>query len=132
MKKSCLILLVMLFSALSASAQVTAIMQASVKIVSGVQAEQVSSLQLSENLSSAHDGEVIITSSPLSEVFIFVDENSVLTNSIGETVEIKTDSLVNADIESGKSSISISGSLPEKKKIIGQYSGTVVTTIVYL
>ena len=39
-----------MLSTLDAHAQVTAIMQASVKIVSGVQAEQISSLQLSENL----------------------------------------------------------------------------------
>ncbi|HBZ39007.1 MAG TPA: hypothetical protein DEO59_11230 [Balneola sp.] len=132
MKKSRLILLVLMLSTLDAHAQVTAIMQASVKIVSGVQAEQVSSLQLSENLSSNHDGEVIITSTPLSEVFIFVDEHSSVSNTFGETVEIKTDSLVNADIESGISSISISGTLPQKNKINGQYSGTVVATIVYL
>lgn len=113
-------------------AQETTVMTVSVKVISGVNAEKISDLYLTDRPSSIHDGEIIITTAPRSDVFISVDENSKLTNSQGETFQIKTDSLITSDTRSGTSLVSISGSLPENKKLAGRYTGTVTTTIVYL
>ena len=132
MKKTFLALIFSLFLSITAHAQASAVMRVSVEIVSGVKAEKVSNLYLSNNPLSAHDGEVIISTTPLSDTVIFVQENSLLTNAIGETIEVKTDSLVSKNTTSGKHSISISSTLPKSDQINGQYSGSVVTTIIYL
>lgn len=107
-------------------------MTVSVQVINGVKAEKVSDLFLTEGTLPSHDGEIIFTTSPLSDVLISVEENSMLTNSHGETFQIETDSLITSDTRSGTSLVSISGSLPENKKLAGRYTGTVTTTIVYL
>lgn len=132
MKKVFFLLPLMLFLSLGLRAQETTIMTVSVKVISGVNAEKISDLYLTDRASSIHDGEIIITTTPRSDVFISVDENSMLTNSQGETFQIETDSLITSDTRSGTSLVSISGSLPENKKLAGRYTGTVTTTIVYL
>lgn len=132
MKKTYFLLPLMLFLSVVLRAQETAIMTVSVNVISGVKAEKISDLYLTNDTSSIHDGEIIITTAPLSDVFISVEEESMLTNSHGETFQIKTDSLISSDTYSGTSLVSISGSLPENKELAGQYTGTVTTTIVYL
>ena len=113
-------------------AQATAVMKVSVQVISGVKAEKITNLYLSDDISADHNGEIIISTTPLSDVFIFVDENSVLTNTSRETFQIKTDSLITSDTNTGTSAVSISGSLPANKKLSGQYTGSITTTIVYL
>lgn len=132
MKKTSLLLSLLLFLSVNLRAQETAIMTVSVKVISGVKAEKISDLYLTNDSSGIEDSEVIVSSAPHSDVLISVDENSMLTNSQGETFQIETDSLITSDTRSGTSLVSISGSLPENKKLAGRYTGTVTTTIVYL
>lgn len=107
-------------------------MTVSVKVISGVKAEKISDLYLTNDSSGIEDSEVIVSSAPHSDVLISVEENSTLTNSLGETFQIETDSLITSDASSGTSLVSISGSLPENKELSGRYTGMVTTTIIYL
>lgn len=132
MKKTFFLLPLLLLLSVALRAQETATMIVSVEVISGVKAEKVSDLFLTDDTSSIHDGEIIFTTAPLSDVLISVEENSMVKNSHGETFQIETDSLITSDIRSGTSQVSISGSLPENKKLVGRYTGTVTTTIVYL
>ncbi len=132
MKKTSLLLSLLLFLSVSLRAQETAIMTVSVKVISGVKAEKISDLYLTNDSSGIEDSEVIVSSAPHSDVLISVEENSTLTNSLGETFQIETDSLITSDTSSGTSLVSISGSLPENKELSGRYTGMVTTTIIYL
>jgi hypothetical protein len=132
MKKSFLILSLALFLSAAAHAQAAAVMKVSVQIISGVKTEKTSDLYISNNSLSNHDGEVLISTAPLSDMYIFVDESSILKNKDGQILEVKTDSLITTDLKSGKHSISLSSSLPANQSYKGQYSGSVTTTIIYL
>ncbi|MBO6573213.1 MAG: hypothetical protein JJ958_12310 [Balneola sp.] len=132
MKKTSLLLSLLLFLSVNLRAQETAIMTVSVKVISGVKAEKISDLYLTNDSSGIEDSEVIVSSAPHSDVLISVEENSTLTNSLGETFQIETDSLITSDASSGTSLVSISGSLPENKELSGRYTGMVTTTIIYL
>jgi|11_taG_2_1085331.scaffolds.fasta_scaffold00005_226 hypothetical protein len=132
MKKISLLLSLLLFLSVNLRAQETAIMTVSVKVISGVKAEKISDLYLTNDSSGIEDSEVIVSSAPHSDVLISVEENSTLTNSLGETFQIETDSLITSDTSSGTSLVSISGSLPENKELSGRYTGMVTTTIIYL
>ena len=132
MKKTFFLLPLLILFSVGLCAQVTSTMTVSAQVISGVKTEKISNLYLSNHSSSAHNGEIIISSSPLSDVFIFVEENSVLTDSSGDTFQIETDSLISSDTHTGISAVSISGTLPSNKNLTGQYSGTITTTIVYL
>ncbi|MBR9919033.1 hypothetical protein GYB29_15495 [bacterium] len=132
MKKTSLLLSLLLFLSVNLRAQETAIMTVSVKVISGVKAEKISDLYLTNDSSGIEDSEVIVSSAPHSDVLISVEENSTLTNSLGETFQIETDSLITSDTSSGTSLVSISGSLPENKELSGRYTGMVTTTIIYL
>ncbi len=132
MKTTILILSFSLFLHFDLLAQASAVMQVSVEIISGVKAQKTSNLYLTVDDNSDHDGEVIISATPLSDVFIFVDDQSVLTNSIGETIQIQTDSLITSNEQTGTRAVSVSGSLPKKQINGGRFTGTITTTIVYL
>lgn len=132
MKKTISLLPLLLLLSVGLRAQATAVMKVSVQVISGVKAEKINNLYLTDDLSADHNGEIIFSTTPLSDIFIFVEENSILTNASGESFQIKTDSLITSDTNTGRSAASISGSLPENKKLSGQYTGSVTTTIVYL
>lgn len=132
MKKILLILPFLLILQADISAQVTAVLKVSVNVVSGVKAETPANLFLSNSPTNSHNGEVIITSSPSSDVEIETKESCTLTNNSGHSIQIKTDSLFDFNPDSGTHSLSINGDLPSNKKISGNYTGNLVTTIVYL
>merc|ERR1711974_155428 len=101
MKKTSLLLSLILLLPVGLHAQATAVMKVSVEVVSGVKAEKLTNLYLTDDVSADHNGEIIITTTPLSDILISVEENSTLTNSLGETFQIETDSLITSDTSSG-------------------------------
>jgi uncharacterized membrane protein len=132
MKKLFLILPLLLLFATHGLAQVTAVMKVSVTVISGAKTEITSNFFLSDNPVSAKHGEVIVTSSPNSEVAVYSDENCTLTNDLGEIINVATDSLLEIDSTTGTHTLSLNGKLPTTKKLAGKYTGNMVTTIVYL
>lgn len=132
MKKILLILPFLLIFQTNISSQVTAVMKVSVNVVSGAKAETPANLFLSNNQNNSHQGEVIITSSPNADIDVFTSEEFTLTNNLGETISIETDSLLDVDSSLGTYTLSINGDLPSNKKLSGKYTGNLVTTIVYL
>lgn len=132
MRKTLLILSFLTFLASAADAQVTTVMKVSVTIVSGAKTEIPSNLFLSDNPNDAKHGEIIITSSPNSDVAMYSDENCELTNDLGEVISIETGSLLETDSTSGTYKLSLNGALPTDENLSGNYRGHMVTTIVYL
>ena len=132
MKKTLLILSFLAFLATAADAQVTAVMKVSATIISGARTEIPSKLFLSDNPNDAKHGEIIVTSSPNSDVEVYSHENCELTNNLGEIINIKTGSFLEVDSVAGTRKLSFNGALPTNKRLAGNYRGNMVTTIVYL
>lgn len=132
MKKILLILPFLILLQANISAQVTAVMTVSVRVVSGVNAQSPSDLYLTRNLDNSQRGEVTFTTTPYSDVEIETNDSCTLSNNSGHSIKIKTDGLFVSNPESGAYSLSINGKLPLNKELTGNYTGNLVTTIVYL
>jgi hypothetical protein len=122
---------ILLFST-TAFTQAIAVMKASVTIVSGGKTEIPTDLFLSSNPANSRHGEVIITSSPNTDINIFSEKECTLVNKIGETIKIKTDSLLDINSNLGTHTFSVNATLPTHNKLNGNYIGSMVTTIEYL
>lgn len=132
MIKTLLILSFLAFIATDADAQVSAVMKVSVTVVSGAKAEIPSDLFLSNNPDAAKHGEIIITSSPNSDIAMYSDQNCTLVNDLGEIINVETDSLLEVDSVAGIHKLSLNGVLPANTRLAGSYTGNIVTTIVFL
>ncbi|MEP1151153.1 MAG: hypothetical protein ABJH08_05435 [Balneola sp.] len=132
MKKILLILSFLLLSQISASAQEIAVMKVSVNVVSGAKAEQISDLFISANSNESLSGQLIITSSPNSEIQVQTDSDCTLVNESGEIITVQTNSLLNLDNNTGAHHLSLNGKLPKEALASGNFKGNLVTTIVYL
>jgi hypothetical protein len=129
------LLLILTFSwcfAAVGTAQVTAVMKVSAEVISGVNVQKASDLFISENSSKSHAGEIIINSSPSSDIQIITQENFTVKNSSGEIILIEADSLLDFNATTGTHSLKVNSQLPAANSIPGNYTGNMLTTIVYL
>ena len=132
MKKILLILPFLLILQADISAQVTAVMKISVRVVSGVNVEKVSNLLVSSNSENSLRGQLVITSSPNSEIAVTTSDDCTLVNELGETLTLHTNSVLDSNATSGAHHLSLGGQFPNKTSLSGTYKGNLVTTIVYL
>lgn len=132
MKKTLLTLLFLLLLQISASAQIAVVMKISARVVSGVKVEKISNLFVSSSIENSLHGQLVITSSPNSEIQIETNDDCILANESGETLTLQTNSVLDFNPNSGVYRLSLGGKLPKKSSLSGNYKGNLVTTIIYL
>lgn len=132
MKKILLILSFLLLSQLPASAQAIAVMKVSVNVVSGAKTEQISNLFISGDSKNSLNGQLVITSSPNSEIQVHTNSDCTLENEFGEKLTVQTNSVLKLDNITGAHHLSLNGKLPKGTPPSGKFIGNLVTTIVYL
>ena len=123
-----------LFLSNTSYAQVTAVMQASVKVISGsaLTAPSQSQIALNSSTSEFNALNFSLTAAPYTDVEISVDQNTALKNEFGEVIDLK-DVLVKRDEENdGSYSISVHGKVENGQPLKGKYQGTFTAVVEYL
>lgn len=124
------------FSGAQISAQVTAVMDVKVTIISGASLTQQNELNLflHQNDTSASKSENLfqLTTAKHTEVNLDLPELVQVTNEFGETATIRTNcsSIENKDL--GTHIIEMKSSLADSQPVRGRYFGVFTTTIDYL
>ncbi|MEX2478946.1 MAG: hypothetical protein WD357_10945 [Gracilimonas sp.] len=132
---SILTLLVTGFS-YSTNAQVAAVMQAKVEIISGagftLMEDAVIDLK-SENLSNTiKAGSFSLVSAPGTDISVHIEENSVIKNEFGEIIELESLSVDKQSHESGQHDISVNGKVKNSQSLDGHYQGSITAVVEYL
>jgi|AntRauTorckE6833_2_1112554.scaffolds.fasta_scaffold03972_5 hypothetical protein len=132
---SILTLLITGFS-FTANAQVTAVMQAKVDIISGAGFTLIQDAVIdlnSENLSDEiKAGSFSLVSAPGTDISIHVEENSVIKNELGEIIEFESLTVNKISHESGTHDISVNGKVKNAKSLDGHYQGSITAVVEYL
>src|SRR5690554_4482207 len=124
------------FSSTQVNAQVTAVMEVKVTVISGASLTQQNELNLllqtSGSSTSINDNLFELTTAKHTEVNFNLPESVQVTNEFGETATIITNcsSIQNKDL--GTHTIGMESSLADTQPIRGKYSGEFTTTIDYL
>lgn len=124
------------FSSLKVSAQVTAVMDVKVTIISGASLTQQSELNLflqsSDVPLTTNENLFELTTAKHTEVNFNLPTSVQITNEFGETTTIfaNYNSIENKDL--GTHSVALESSIVDTKPIRGKYSGEFTTTIDYL
>lgn len=135
-----LFILTLLFSGFfaSANAQVTAVMQVRVNIVSGASLTSVE--ESVTDLSSAdfsmmgeiNAGSFSLTAAPDTDISVSVSQQPALQNEDGQMIEMDPLKVTRSISESGKQHISLNGTVKNKENLNGEYKGAVTAVIEYL
>ncbi|SMO71346.1 hypothetical protein SAMN06265219_108189 [Gracilimonas mengyeensis] len=120
-----------------AEAQVTAVMQAKVNIISGAGLTSLTqpNIELSENsfgTERIEAGRFSFVASPGAEVSVSISKVSKMVNNQGHHVTFKPSLIHNTDAETGKHHIIMKGLLNSESTPKGQYSGQLTAVIEYL
>lgn len=137
MRETLKILFILLASLLSsqATAQVTAVMQAKVEIISGaaLTAPSLSFLDLSSSTNSEFEAlNFSLTAAPGTDVDITINQESELKNEAGETISLEDLHFNKEESENGKHDVSILGKLKDGQNLNGKYKGTFTAVVEYL
>lgn len=135
-----LFILTLLVSGLSATAnaQVTAVMQARVNIVSGASLTSVA--ESITDLSSAdfsmkgeiNAGSFFLTAAPGTDISVSITHQTDLQNKDGQMIEMDALNVTRSVSESGEQHISLNGTVKNKENLNGEYKGAVTAVIEYL
>ncbi|HET8865131.1 MAG TPA: hypothetical protein VFM80_05490 [Gracilimonas sp.] len=132
---STLIFLASSFSFL-ANAQVIAVMQAKVNVISGAGftslEESVIDLSSSNSLEEVHAGSFSLVASPGSDISIYISNHSEIKNNKGEALEFESMDVDRITSESGEHKVSVNGKVKNQQKLNGQYQGTITAVVEYL
>lgn len=119
-----------------ANAQVTAVMQAKVEIVSGA------GLTLMENsfidlnsknlIEEVNAGSFSLVSAPGADVSVYLQNGSVIKNEFGEEIEFESLDLDKESNESGQHHISVNGKVKSDQLLNGHYKGSITAVVEYL
>lgn len=132
--KILILLLAFLFST-QAVAQVTAIMQAKVEIISGAALTVPNQSVIDLNSAATTDFEALnfsLTASPDTEVDISFHQNSELKNEFGRVIDLEDLHLNKIDEGNGNHAVSVLGKLKDGQKLNGKYQGSFTAVVEYL
>lgn len=119
-----------------ATAQVTAVMQAKVEIVSGagLTLMENSFIDLnSENLiEEINAGSFSLVSAPGTDVSVYLQNDSTIKNEFGEEIEFESFDVDKKSNESGQHHISVNGKVKNGQLLNGHYEGTLTAVVEYL
>ncbi len=108
----------------------TATMRVTVTVVSGATLTDVTPLEMDLVNNEVKGGTFRFTAAANTDAEVTISENVTLTNQYGEELTLKSDSL--HKIEKNIHEVDIDVDLPQKRKLNGQFTGTLVTTVYYL
>ncbi len=132
---STLIFLASSFSFL-ASAQVIAVMQAKVNVISGAGftslEESVIDLGSVNSLEEVHAGSFSLVAAPGSDISIYISNHSEIKNNKGEALEFESIDVDQTVSESGEHKVSVNGKVKNQQKLNGQYQGAITAVVEYL
>lgn len=139
MKKISLAIVFILLSCFTAQAQVTAVMQAKVKIVSGagLTAIQSSSIDLTSldtfTTADVEAGEFSLVAAPGTDVNVVISQDSDITNAEGDSIKFDSFSIDKNSNESGNHHIKVNGKLNTQNQVFsGHYEGAITAVVEYL
>lgn len=119
-----------------ANAQVTAVMQARVEIVSGAGFTHMENAFIDLNPKNLTEkfksGSFSLISSPGSEISVYLQQNTSLKNDSGEIIEFQSLGLDKKSNSSGKHEFSINGKIKNDHQINGFYEGSITAVVEYL
>ena len=119
-----------------ANAQVTAVMQAKVEIVSGAGFTFTESAVIdlnSENLSEEiNAGSFSLVSSPGTDINVHIQEESDIKNELGQVIVFESFGLEKESTESGQLHISVNGKVKNGQLFNGNYKGSITAVVEYL
>lgn len=122
-----------------ANAQVTAVMQAKVNVISGAgltsvqeSAPDLTAISESDEGSEIHAGAFSFISSPGVDVTVQITEEPDMKNENGEQVEIETSLEHETNSGTGEHNISLNGSVKNQQQLSGHYKGALTAVIEYL
>lgn len=119
-------------------AQVTAVMQARVNIISGAGLSGIeeSNIDLSTANSVFNEtvktGSFTLTATPGADVAVYISKTTELKNEAGDVIEIESLTVDHQYSASGEHSVSIGGKIKNEVLRNGNYKGNVTTVIEYL
>lgn len=131
-------ILTLLTSALSPpmQAQVTAVMQARVEVISGSGISNLEQplidLNNAETLEEVNTGSFSLVTAPGANVQIRIENGSAIVNEDGEEIEFESFNINQLSSENGEHQISLTGKLKQLQKLSGQYKGSVTAVVEYL
>lgn len=108
----------------------TATMRVTVTVVSGATLTNVTPLEVDFEKNEIKGGNFRFIAPVNTDTEVTVSENVTLKNQYGEEITLKSDSL--HKIEKDIHEVDIDVDLPQKRKLNGQFTGTVITTVYYL
>ncbi|MEX0844364.1 MAG: hypothetical protein WD022_03750 [Balneolaceae bacterium] len=123
---------------LTANAQVTAVMQAKVTIISGAgfSAIQETSIDLNSDVFLSEDletGSFSLVAAPGSDVSVNITQQSEIVNELGEVIEFESFTVDQNSTDSGDHHITVNGKLKDQQQIFnGHYQGAVTAVVEYL
>ncbi len=141
MRKISLAIGFLLFSGfmITAQAQVTAVMQAKVKIVSGAGLTDIqsSSIDLTSlntyTTSNVEAGAFSLVAAPGTDVNVAISQDTEIKNEAGDSIEFDSFSVDKISNESGNHHIKVNGRLnPQDQTFSGHYEGAITAVVEYL
>lgn len=121
---------VLLSDLVQAQKTATATMRVTVTVVSGATLTNVTPLEVDFEKNEIKGGNFRFIAPVNTDTEVTVSENVTLKNQYGEELTLKSDSL--HKIEKDIHEVDIDVDLPQKRKLNGQFTGTVITTVYYL
>lgn len=119
-----------------ANAQVTAVMQAKVEIVSGAGFTLMENAFIdlnSENLTQEiNAGSFSLVSSPGTDINVHIQHESVIKNELGQVIEFESFDLDKQSTKSGQHHVSVNGKVKSGQLLNGHYQGSITAVVEYL
>lgn len=131
-------ILILLVTGLSfqATAQVTAVMQAKVEIISGagftLMENSFIDLTSDDVVKDFSAGSFSLVSAPGTDVNVHLENVSGIENEFGEAIEFESLDLNKQSTESGQHHISINGKVKNGQELKGHYKGSITAVVEYL
>ncbi|MEX0608020.1 MAG: hypothetical protein WD158_01185 [Balneolaceae bacterium] len=118
------------------AAQVTAVMEVRVNVISGASLQSVEkpyiSLDKAQFLDNVEAGTFALTVAPGTDVFVHLSENPILENQNGGLLKFESLYFNQISSAAGNHQVSIQGKIGDQKLMKGQYKGAVTAVIEYL
>lgn len=119
-------------------AQVTAVMQAKVKIISGagltaIQENPIDLSLASEIISDFETGSFSLVTAPGTDVNVVVTQKSEIENKDGDSIDFDSFSIDKISTESGNHHVTVNGKLNTQDNVYsGHYKGAITAVVEYL
>lgn len=132
---SILTLLVTGFS-FQAKAQVSAVMQAKVEVVSGAGLTLMENALIDLNsknlIEEINAGSFSLVSAPGTDVSVYLQNASSINNEFGQSIEFESFDVDKQSNESGEHHISVNGKVKSDQLLNGHYEGSITAVVEYL